>query len=145
MPCERRFYQTLCVVLYQWGMEMNFPHRSYQRSLTKPRLDYANLIATAAARQMAGVTARSVASGDVDGFARRDPLSSRMGYFGGNKQRLPNTVSGAFLPQKPCTSATVNINGDGVYPEHLVKSKPYLLTSASPEQPVAKRGMENRG
>lgn len=145
MPCEHRFYQTLCVAMYQGGMEMNFPHRNYQRSLTKPRPDYANLIATAVARQMAGVTARSVASGDVDGFAQTDPLISRMGYFGGNVQRFPISVSGAFLPQTPCTSATVNINGNGVYPDHLVKSKPYLLTSASPEQPVAKRGMENRG
>lgn len=124
---------------------MNFPHRSYQRSRTKPRPDYANLIATVVARQMAGVTARSVASGDLGGCAHGDPLISRMGYFAGNTQRLPSTVSGAFLPQKPRISTTVNIDGDGVYPEHLVKSKPYLLTSASPEQPVAKRGMENRG
>ncbi len=124
-------------------MEMNFPHPKRQRGMKERRNDFAVLVATAVARQMAGMSRQSTTSGGNDTFASHDPVGARMGDFGSASPHHGGGASGAFLPQEMFASPKVNKIQADVYPDALANGKSTHLSVASPEQPVAMRGMEN--
>lgn len=123
-------------------MDMNFPHLKRRSCGPNRNGNFAVLVATAVARQMTGVTIRSVTGSKNMVAALNDPVSARIKYFA---SAANIGVAGSFLPFAAADSAKVNKLNAGVYPDALANGKPCLLTDATPYKTVNMRGMENRG
>ena len=124
-------------------MDMNFPHPKRRHMQPHRGGKYAELVAAAMTRQMAGITTQFAACGSDSILTSTDPVGARMQFFAAVKSNRQRTASGSFMPAELLEPVKVNKTTASVYPDALANGKPYLFTESSPELPVALRGMEN--